>query len=205
MPSPRDPNVDSSDDERSDRTAVELSGGLKSFEAHLAALAPRSDRLDRERLAFLAGQASMTVASQAKLNLLGKWQRHPAWPVAFAGMSAIAALLFVALMLQPDPLRSANAPGSTGSPQTIAEGVPAWPQSDFVLSIRDSHTADFDARLDRFALGRADVGDTVPSSVGRELPVLTPARWQQVIRDAEPTQPSGRHSSGNPQLRDTQS
>ena len=33
---------------------------LKSFEAKLAALVPRDDRLDRERLAFLAGQASMT-------------------------------------------------------------------------------------------------------------------------------------------------
>src|SRR6187401_3503160 len=66
---------------------------LKSFEAKLAALVPRDDRLDRERLAFLAGQASM--------NPNTRWQRHPGWPAAFAAMSALAATLLLMLVTRP--------------------------------------------------------------------------------------------------------
>ena len=48
---------------------------LIAFEAALASLVPRSDRLDRDRLMFLAGQQSRTgfqsVITRARFNPLG--------------------------------------------------------------------------------------------------------------------------------------
>jgi hypothetical protein len=72
----------------------ELPPELKAMEAELSALRPRDDRLDRERLVFLAGQAST-----ADRPAMGRW----AWPAAFAAMTAVAAGLLVALVLRPEP------------------------------------------------------------------------------------------------------
>ena len=68
---------------------------LKAFEARLAALVPRDDRLDRERLAFLTGQASVMNAPSQRNRVLGVSVDSRAWPAAFAAMSAVAATLFV--------------------------------------------------------------------------------------------------------------
>ncbi len=69
---------------------------MKAFEAALAALAPRRDRLDRDRLMFLAGQASVLSAAPvcAGRGALGRlpWM----WPAAFSTMTALAATLMVA-------------------------------------------------------------------------------------------------------------
>ena len=56
---------------------------LKSFEAKLAALVPRDDRLDRERLAFLCRPGVMMTSADIHSHSCD-WQRHPAWPTAFA-------------------------------------------------------------------------------------------------------------------------
>jgi hypothetical protein len=68
---------------------------MKAVEAELAALRPRDDRLDRERLIFLAGQASVA----------GRWGRVSGWtwPASFAGMTAVAATLLVMLLARPEP------------------------------------------------------------------------------------------------------
>lgn len=66
-----------------------LPAELKTVEAALAALRPRADRLDRERIMFLAGQTSMTG-----LKSHSTW----GWPTAFAGMSAVAATLLVVVL-----------------------------------------------------------------------------------------------------------
>jgi hypothetical protein len=87
-------------------SAEEKQDEIKSFEAALAALLPRTDRLDRERLMFLAGQQSALVehtlsitAGQASSGTQGK--RTWAWPAAFVGMSVVAATLFVMLISRP--------------------------------------------------------------------------------------------------------
>ena len=85
---------------------------LKAFEAALAALTPRADRLDRERLMFLAGQAmaearqgqpgrqtSCTVADGTPTGPAAP-RRWP-WPAAFAAMTAVAASLLVAILIRP--------------------------------------------------------------------------------------------------------
>lgn len=76
-----------------ERAANELpSPELRAFEARLASLAPRSPAIDRDRLMFEAGRASVRVTPQRI-----RW----AWPTAFSAMSALAASLFLALVLRP--------------------------------------------------------------------------------------------------------
>ncbi len=65
------------------------------MEAELAGLRPREDRLDRERLIFRAGQASV-AGRQAGIV---RW----AWPAVSAGMTAAAATLLVMLLVRPEP------------------------------------------------------------------------------------------------------
>ncbi|HYW77997.1 MAG TPA: hypothetical protein VE890_00405 [Thermoguttaceae bacterium] len=74
----------------------ELPIELKAFEARLAALQPRSDRLDRDALLFEAGRASTQS---------GLWRRW-AWPSAFGAMTTVAAALlaFVLLRAEPEPI-----------------------------------------------------------------------------------------------------
>ncbi len=75
----------------------DLAPGLKAVEAELASLSPRTDRIDRERLIFLAGQQS--VAGGRAASRARRW----GWPTAFAAMTALAAGLLVALLLPGEP------------------------------------------------------------------------------------------------------
>ena len=51
----------------------ELPGELKSFEATLAALAPRGDRLDRDRLMYLAGRESALAEAGRPNGRARRW------------------------------------------------------------------------------------------------------------------------------------
>ncbi|MFH1924800.1 MAG: hypothetical protein ABIP48_33540 [Planctomycetota bacterium] len=77
----------------------ELAPELKAIEAELAALSPREDRLDRERLVFLAGRASVGGRFAGRGPFVAAW----AWPASTAGMTAVAATLLVVLLLRPEP------------------------------------------------------------------------------------------------------
>lgn len=72
---------------------------LKAIEAELASLTPRTDRLDRERLIFLAGQQSVAAGHIGATTRVRRW----GWPAAFSAMTAVAASLLVALLLQGEP------------------------------------------------------------------------------------------------------
>ena len=72
-------------------------GVLQRFEAQLASLAPRAARLDRDRLMFLAGQASAATGTIEPLR------RGWAWPAAFSAMTALAAALRVMVLTHPEP------------------------------------------------------------------------------------------------------
>ncbi len=95
---------------------------LSELETALAALVPRAERLNRDRLMFLAGQASAeskigigtggagvspaTAAGTAAPHCpVGRpWRRAAwAWPTAFAAMTGIAASLLLALAIRPAP------------------------------------------------------------------------------------------------------
>jgi len=63
---------------------------LKTLESQLSSLKPCDNRLNRERLIFLAGQASAELPST-------RW----GWPASFAAMTALAAMLLVMLLNEP--------------------------------------------------------------------------------------------------------
>lgn len=72
---------------------------LESFAASLAALSPHA-RLDRDRLMYLAGQASV---GQASVDQASRRPRPWAWPVACSAMTAVAACLLALLASRPEP------------------------------------------------------------------------------------------------------
>ena len=79
---------------------------LKAIEAALASLTPRTDRLDRERLIFLAGQQSVCTHTKGTVPFSLRENRDSprarwGWPAAFAAMTAAAASLLVAPLIQP--------------------------------------------------------------------------------------------------------
>jgi hypothetical protein len=67
---------------------------MQGFEAELAGLSPRTVHLDRDRLMFLAGQAS------ASSGMAASAYRGWAWPAAFSAMSALAATFLLTLVLR---------------------------------------------------------------------------------------------------------
>lgn len=78
----------------SEKPSEHLTPDLRAFEAALAALAPKAAALDRDRLMYEAGRASLATPHVAPR---GGW----AWPAAFSAMSAVAASLLLALVLRP--------------------------------------------------------------------------------------------------------
>ncbi|MGW8257488.1 MAG: hypothetical protein ACWGMZ_08390 [Thermoguttaceae bacterium] len=85
------------------------SAEMKSFEAALAALTPRTDRLDRERLMFLAGQQSILPSpdQSTRLRPVPVGARREAggegtfWKAGFAAMTAVATVLLVIVLRSP--------------------------------------------------------------------------------------------------------
>lgn len=82
------------------------------FEQALCSLMPRAAQLDRDRLMFLAGQASVPQASQEcepavdqshRLDVVRSRRSRWGWPAAFSAMTAVAAALLVALLNRPAP------------------------------------------------------------------------------------------------------
>jgi hypothetical protein len=113
-----------SKEERKENLGKEDVEGLKAFEAALAALVPRTYRLDRDRLMFLAGQQSRIGFQPVEQSRVGQAERSPtnygekthggtalrlshptatawAWPAAFSAMTAVAAALAIMLAIRP--------------------------------------------------------------------------------------------------------
>ena len=152
---------------------------LTPLEAALAALTPRAERLDRERLMFLAGRASVlgdrgqgataglsgsghdSTAGQASRGTRPPHTRQVrwAWPTAFAAMTAVAAGLLVALVIQSGrhaaPAISVPSDSVAGNgdrqpttsprrdepiglgPEDQRPGTPPWAADALVLSTAD--------------------------------------------------------------------
>ena len=116
---------------------------LKSLEAQLAALRPRSDRLDRDRLMYLAGResalsdgrraggegdspifASPLRGGPAKIGtvplrrLAGRAARW-AWPSMTAAMTAVSAVLAVLLFTRPNVPQIVTEPAAPGGDQIV--------------------------------------------------------------------------------------
>jgi hypothetical protein len=101
---------------------------LNELEAALRALVPRAQRLDRDLLMFMAGQASVEISAggchgDARVAIRQRQHAHAsvgmapkrlpgacfssipgwAWPAALAAMTGVAASLLVALAIRPAP------------------------------------------------------------------------------------------------------
>jgi len=77
----------------------ELRPELKSLEAELALLCPRTDRLSRDRLMFLAGQASAAGKAVGRKPFGAAW----GWPAVLGAMTAAAASLLTIVLWRPPP------------------------------------------------------------------------------------------------------
>ena len=96
---------------------------LKALEADLATLRPRSDRLDRDRLMFLAGQASAGRPVPPRRNGV---RRIAAWAATMAATAAAAVALTLVLG-HPSPRgveRVVYVPAATVSPHQVAGAPP---------------------------------------------------------------------------------
>lgn len=170
----------------------ELPRSLRSIETRLAELSPRDDRLDRERLMFLAGQASVESTSQEQNRELNSRKHLRAWQTAFAGMTAAAASLLVLLVTRP-----AIVEPSTPFARDVAtitqrsEPTPTASNHDAtlpanVLSARDILSHNFERQLTKQeSQSLAGESKTVaPSDIPQPTP-LTPAAWRQVFSTPE--------------------
>jgi hypothetical protein len=146
---------------------------LQAIEAEWARLRPRTDRLDRDRLMYLAGQASVAEAKEKSQQ-----GRSPGWfwPTSSLGMTAIAAALLAMLLLRPEPQFVERivytAPDSTvrewtARPAVARDAAFGVASASRKAAARGTWTAGMAFRLgdDLLALGPgAKLGTTTPSS-----------------------------------------
>jgi hypothetical protein len=173
--------MNSGDEKLAGNAAGDLPRDLKALEARIAQLVPQSGRLDRERLMFLAGQASV-VSTDPQVSLLGLRFSAKAWPRAFVAMSAVAAALFVMLLTRPSLSDSSLAGHSSVDIDLTVEsgrrhfGELGHRQGD-VLSVADAHRDDVEDRLAKRESGSREI--TLDEDLGGQ--VLTPSSWEQLI------------------------
>ncbi len=172
----------------------ELSAELRRFAAELSRLRPREDRLDRERLAFLAGQASMVSAPSRSGKTFGGRLEGRAWPAAFAVMSALAATLLFLLVARPEATTLPEIATSNTIPQR--DNAPAQPLagSRNVLTTLDVRFRDLETYLAKLEAKQKVSKSSLPAE-DRAVPVYTPSAWRQVINDSDSFRPLFRKSS----------
>jgi len=151
---------------------------LQGIELQFSLLVPREDRLDRERLLFLAGQASVELPR-------GRW----AWPVSLTAMTALAATLLVILLTQP----TAAPPALHSTEKTLAEI-----QQDFAQRLPPRRTPrgvstatifreeELSKLLNGGSTSVANNDNTISHSTEQQLnrTILTPSSWDQLFEDA---------------------
>jgi hypothetical protein len=171
-----------------------MSNELQRFAVELARLQPRSDRLDRERLAFLAGQASVVSERSRSAKSFGVRLESRAWPAAFAAMTTIAATLLWMLLTRPD------APGVPSIATNVhVQDRPSYSIESIgnrtVLTTHDVRLVDIETRMAKLD-AHHNSAEAPPSAADDPArPVYTPSAWEQVIDETEPTKPLPRKSS----------
>jgi hypothetical protein len=184
------PNTGGGDDEQ-------LSNDLQQFAADLSRLLPRDDRLDRERLAFLAGRASVAPSPSKSFKPLGIPLESRAWPTAFAAMTAIAATLLCILLMRPE-LPGTSSIASDAPVQDGRKVSSERVNGRAVLTISDVHLTDIETLLAKLDANQSLEASSASPNDGITSPVFTPSAWKQVIRETESAKPLRRESSGSP-------
>jgi hypothetical protein len=172
---------------------------LKSFEARLASLVPRDDRLDRERLMILIGQASERAGSEPSPSpsLKGRGNVR-AWQAAFGAMSAVAATLLCMLVMRPaeNGLARSGDVAKRDVEVSPPEAEINGPSDDGmeILVVRDVYSGDIEGRLLRLSTTSGATDAPIQQS---KRPALTPAGWRRVF-DSSTSEASGAGSSAMP-------
>ena len=172
------------------RPGRELPRDLKSIEARLAALSPRDDRLDRERLMFLAGQASVEPTySQPRTR--GKSRRSlRGWQKAFACMTVVAATLLAILatrpaMVEPPSPRTRNVATISLPPAASLPGNNhGAPLSNYILLTAHARHPNIEQLIVREPQSLDASVPTGPHLDDRDRDHLTPAAWWQVFKNS---------------------
>lgn len=94
----------------------ELNDELADIEAALATVGPGPSRLQRDRVMYLAGRASVGPATQRTGTA---W----AWPAAFGAMTVVAATLLVMVVAQPQAHMADHTERAVESQPLAADGV----------------------------------------------------------------------------------
>ncbi len=119
---------------------------LTPLEAALGSLLPRPSKIDRDRLLFLAGRASVDPPP----TLFGRW----VWPAATFLSSTIAAVLFALLMVRPVAGGAAVAVEGTHENADIAHAdvadEPQQPNPEHQTIALEQHHASRDGWLPLF-------------------------------------------------------
>jgi hypothetical protein len=137
---------------------------LKAFEAALASLTPSADRLSRDRLMYMAGQAALASP-----------KTHWHWPAAFSAMTALAATLAVLLISQP-AIRTANhaanpyaASFAEGKNQAANQAAATGSPQELEPLLTDYATSPgIDGRGPSWALALALSGRVLPPMTGED-------------------------------------
>jgi hypothetical protein len=182
----------------------EDAGELKSFEARLASLSPREDRLDRERLMFLMGQASERAGSEPSLATASSEQSSPSlkgrgnirvWQAAFGGMSAVAATLLCVLIMRPGESGLARHGGATTENAELAlrsqRNNAIGDDGAEVLVVRDVYAGDIEGRLSRVSAATGPAAGINQT----DRPALTPTGWRSVVEPSTSSEKSGPNST----------
>jgi hypothetical protein len=159
----------------------DLPSELGALAAQLKTLVPRADRLDRERLMFLAGRAAAAPEFDSRV--------HWAWPAAFVAMTALAATLLVVLVVGWAGNPTSLAGREVITSQQLSSTGNSPPMRDFetglphILSRADVYHPDIEQVLaTRERLGASGGSAEFQWPIdGERGSVLTPASWHQIL------------------------
>lgn len=176
-------NMNPRDDEAAPADAAQLSSELQSFEAALAQLRPSPAALDRDRLMFLAGQASARRAAVTEQrHILPGWF----WPASSAVMTGVAAaLLFLLVTAQP----WASVAPLPSLAQRPAASVARSATKEETASSSDTSSLAWRRRItdellspDSLAHAASEIPQDSPSDVDEEI--LSSRSYQQLLDEA---------------------
>ncbi len=158
-----------------------LSSELQSFEASLAQLRPSAGQLDRDRLMFLAGQASAGANSEQRA-ITPVWF----WPASSAVMSGVAATLLFVLVSRTEIStngRDVHPAADDRDRIALVEQSDAMPTVGAWSTVRQLRFAD-----DLSAMGGlAQVGSSLPDSLpdADSDDMLSARSFDAVLRDMD--------------------
>lgn len=164
-------------DDHDNQQQLQTPAELQAIESQLSLLEPRADRLDRERLIFLAGQASVELPT-------ARW----AWPASLAAMTALAATL-LAMLITPSDVVPPKLPTTEKSlaaiRQDFAQQSPRRQRPRGITTatlFREKELAEL-LNVEELFVTNHEAASSTFSEESLRHTILTPNSWNQLIED----------------------